>query len=277
MEYLNREKVMEVNSKIIEYDLYHANTSLMRFYNLCPTKLIDKIDSLTKMSREVYVGKLQRDNKEFSKALMKSFDDAMKLFLDTNGITEDNIISIKKDAAFVVNKKVVQTDFDCLHFRPKNEYIGYALIGLYEIYFKSNGEDAWLSEFEGVVRSDGLILLSPGNIYTDFPEPLLDKLTELSEWLKEKECNTDSFDWDKFIKTPEYKDMFNTLIGNNMDWMTDYSNILSSPANSTTTNTYTSNSVSSTVTSASTDTITICTDGIANTLLNITGVSNCKN
>lgn len=146
-----------------------------------------------------------------------------------------------------------------------------------EYYFKSNGEDAWLSEFEGVVRSDGLILLSSGNIYTDFPEPLLDKLTEISEWLKEKECNTDSFDWDKFIKTPEYKDMFNTLIGNNMDWMTDYSNILSSPANSTTTNTYTSNSVSSTVTSASTDTITICTDGIANTLLNITGVSNCKN
>lgn len=158
MEYLNREKVMEVNSKIIEYDLYHANTSLMRFYNLCPTKLIDKIDSLTKMSREVYVGKLQRDNKEFSKALMKSFDDAMKLFLDTNGITEDNIISIKKDAAFVVNKKVVQTDFDCLHFRPKNEYIGYALIGLYEIYFKSNGE----ADVKGIADRDALDLHKNG-------------------------------------------------------------------------------------------------------------------
>lgn len=146
-----------------------------------------------------------------------------------------------------------------------------------EYYFKSNGEDAWLSEFEGVVRSDGLILLSSGNIYTDFPEPLLDKLTEISEWLKERECSSGSFDWEKFIKTPEYKDMFNTWIAGSDEWI-DYSNILNNPANSTT-NTYTSNNISNTITSASTgiSTITTCTDGIANTLLNITGVSNYKN
>ena len=144
-------------------------------------------------------------------------------------------------------------------------------------FFKSNGEDAWLSDFEGVVCSDGLILLSPGNIYTEFPEPLLDKLTEVSEWLKERECSSGSFDWEKFIKTPEYKDMFNTWIAGSDEWI-DYSNILNNPANSTT-NTYTSNNISNTITSASTgiSTITTCTDGIANTLLNITGVSNYKN
>lgn len=146
-----------------------------------------------------------------------------------------------------------------------------------EHFFKSNGEDAWLSDFEGVVCSDGLILLSPGNIYTEFSEPLLDKLTEVSEWLKEKECNSDSFDWEKFIKTPEYKDMFNSWIaGGNMDWMTDYSNILNSPANSTATNTYTSSNISNTVTSASTGNITVTDNNITNTLY-VTGVSNCKN
>ena len=148
-----------------------------------------------------------------------------------------------------------------------------------EYFFKSNGEDAWLSDFEGVVCSDGLILLSPGNIYTEFPEPLLDKLTEVSEWLKERECNSDSFDWDKFIKTPEYKEMFNTWIaGGDMDWGTNYNGILNNPANSVT-STYTSNNISNTITSASTGTnnITICTDGITNTLLDITGVSNYKN
>ena len=144
-------------------------------------------------------------------------------------------------------------------------------------FFKSNGEDAWLSDFEGIVRSDGLILLSPGNIYTEFPEPVLDKLTEVSAWLKEKECNTDSFDWEKFIKTPEYKDMFNNWIAGSDEWI-DYNNILNNPVNSTT-STYTSNSISTTVTSASTgaNNITVCTDGIMNTLLDITGVSNYKN
>lgn len=148
-----------------------------------------------------------------------------------------------------------------------------------EHFFKSNGEDAWLSDFEGVVCSDGLILLSPGNIYTEFSEPVLDKLTEVSEWLKEIECNSDSFDWEKFIKTPEYKDMFNTWIaGGDMDWNINYRDILNSPANSTT-NTYTSNNISNTITSASTgiSSITVCTDNITNTLLDITGVSNYKN
>ena len=148
-----------------------------------------------------------------------------------------------------------------------------------EHFFKSNGEDAWLSDFEGVVCSDGLILLSSGNIYTEFPEPILDKLTEVSEWLKERECNSDSFDWEKFIKTPEYKDMFNTWIaGGDMDWSINYRDILNSPANSTT-NTYTSNNISNTITSASTgiSSITVSTDNITNTLLNITGVSNYKN
>ena len=147
-----------------------------------------------------------------------------------------------------------------------------------EHFFKSNGEDAWLSEFEGVICSNGLILLSPGNIYTEFPEPLLDKLTEVSEWLKERECSTDSFDWEKFIKTPEYKDMFNNWIAGTDEWI-DYSNIRNSPVNSTT-NTYTSNSISNTVTSASTgisNNLTICTNSITNTLLDTTGVSNCKN
>jgi hypothetical protein len=147
-----------------------------------------------------------------------------------------------------------------------------------EYFFKSNGEDAWLSDFEGVICSDGLILLSPGNIYTEFSEPVLDKLTEVSEWLKERECNSDSFDWEKFIKTPEYKDMFNTWIAGGDAWNINYRDILNSPANSTT-NTYTSNNISNTITSASTDisSITVCTDNITNTLLDITGVSNYKN
>lgn len=147
-----------------------------------------------------------------------------------------------------------------------------------EHFFKSNGEDAWLSDFEGVVYSDGLILLSSGNIYTEFPEPILDKLTEVSEWLKERECNSDSFDWEKFIKTPEYKDMFNTWIAGGDAWNINYRDILNSPANSTT-NTYTSNNISNTITSASTgiSSITVSTDNITNTLLDITGISNYKN
>ena len=139
MEYLS-ERMMEVNSNIVEYDIRHANTSLMRYYNLKPTELIDKLDKFPKMKREIYVGNLQRDDKDFSKSLLKSFDDMMHLFLDTNKLSiESDILAIKKDAAFVINHPVQTTDFgNCVHFASKNQYKHYIRIGLYECYVKED-------------------------------------------------------------------------------------------------------------------------------------------
>lgn len=140
MEY-QTDRMLVVDSVITEYDIRHANTSLMRYYNLYPEKLLDKIDNMKKIDREVYVGTLQRDNKEFSKKLMRGFDDIMKLFLDTNKLSlDDDILSIKKDAAFVVNKPVKQVDFECVHFATKNQYKHFACIGRYEFYIRENRE-----------------------------------------------------------------------------------------------------------------------------------------
>lgn len=138
MEYLS-DRMMEVNSTIVEYDIRHANTSLMRYFHLKPDDLIDKIDKLPKIKREVYVGTLQRDDKNFSKALLKGFDDMMNIFLTTNNLSiSQDIISIKKDAAFVINHPVKTVDFGAVHFATKNRYKHYAHIGMYECYIKED-------------------------------------------------------------------------------------------------------------------------------------------
>ena len=159
MEYLS-ERVMEVNSNIVEYDIRHANTSLMRYYNLAPIEFIDKLDSYTKMKREVYVGNLQRDDKEFSKDLLKSFDDMMQIFLSSNNLSIDSdILAIKKDAAFVINKIVNKTDFGgCVHFASKNKYKHYIRIGMYECYVK---EDRSM-DVKGIGDRDALDLHKDG-------------------------------------------------------------------------------------------------------------------
>lgn len=158
MEYKS-ERMLVVDSIITEYDIKHANTSLMRYYNLYPEKLIDKIDRMKKIDREVYVGTLQRDNKEFSKKLMQGFDDMMELFLDTNKLSlEDDILSIKKDAAFVVNKPVKQVDFGCVHFATKNQYKHFACIGKYEYYIRENKE----VDVKGIGDRDALNLHKDG-------------------------------------------------------------------------------------------------------------------
>lgn len=159
MEYLS-DRMVEVNSNIIEYDIRHANTSLMRYYNLAPLDFIDKLDSYTKMKREVYVGNMQRDDKEFSKSLLKGFDDMMNLFLSTNNLSVDSdILAIKKDAAFVINHPVPITDFGgCVHFVQKNRYKHYIRIGIYECYIKEDGS----MDVKGIGDRDALSLHKDG-------------------------------------------------------------------------------------------------------------------
>lgn len=140
MEFINTDYCLVSHSNIIEWDIRHANTSLMRFYKLAQEKTIDKLDKMPKQEREVKVGLLCREDPTFSKKLQKSFDDIMKLFLTSNELTKDDIISIKKDACFVLNHPVEHTTFDNLEFVKKNSYSGYCRIPLYEFYIKSDGE-----------------------------------------------------------------------------------------------------------------------------------------
>ena len=139
MEFISS-RTIEINSTITEYDIKKANISLMRYYNLYPSEKLQALERLTKLQREVAVGLLQRDDKEFSKLLMKAFDDIVREFIFSNGLSEDDIISIKKDAVFVINHPIEKSKFgDSVEFVKKNTYQDYLRIPGYEFYFKANG------------------------------------------------------------------------------------------------------------------------------------------
>ena len=131
-------RLIEVNSDITEYDIKHANTSLMRYYKIYPSEKLDAIDKMPKIRREYTIGMLCRKDKTINKKLAKSFDDMMMKFLETNDLTEDDLISIKKDAAFVINRKVKERIFDCVEFAIKNSYCAYIKIPHYEFYIKKD-------------------------------------------------------------------------------------------------------------------------------------------
>lgn len=127
------------NSRITEWDITKANVSLMRYYNLYPLGKISRLERLPKSKREVEVGILCRDDKQFNKALSKSFNDIMVEFLEANGLDKDeDVVSIKKDAAFVINKDIKQSVFGPVRFLPKNEYRGFVKLDRYEFYLKSD-------------------------------------------------------------------------------------------------------------------------------------------
>lgn len=130
--------------EITEYDMRDAGFNLIKQYRLLPDEKIRELSMIPKgYERNVQVGILQGKDKEFSEALLSKFAEMRKIFIETNGLTDDDIISVKKDAIFTVGT-VKRTHFGGVVFVPKNHYTSYLRfpeINNLEIYYDSGNMD----------------------------------------------------------------------------------------------------------------------------------------
>lgn len=141
MNWTNEALPLIVNASITEYDIKRGNTSIMAEYGLAPAETLAELNKLPKEERNVRVGLLQRDDKIFAKRLEAGFNDAVKRFCEINHLDpEVDILSIKRDAVFVVNKPVdTPAISENVLFRPKNTYHAHLQLGRWEFYFKADG------------------------------------------------------------------------------------------------------------------------------------------
>lgn len=110
---------------IIEYDIHDAGYSLIKQFHLLPDDKIKQLSMLAKgIDRHVAVGKLQRDDREFSKLLTSKFAEVRQIFLTTNQISSDDIVSVKKDAIYTIGEQR-RTRFGIVQFAQKNRYTSY--------------------------------------------------------------------------------------------------------------------------------------------------------
>ena len=132
------------NDEIIEYDIQDAGFSLIKQYKLLPDEKIKELILLGKgKERHIAVGLLQRDDKEFTKRLMDKFAEIRKIFLAVNNLTDENIISVKKDAIFTT-KYCPKTKFNDIIFAEKHHYTSYIRfpnINNLELYYSTKGID----------------------------------------------------------------------------------------------------------------------------------------
>ena len=110
---------------------------MMHEYHLLDENKINKIESMPKKDRVIAVGMEMKNDKEFSKALEASFNKTMKNFIDDNKLDKDyDILSIKRDAAFVVNKEILIHKYgNYIDFKNKNQYHAYIYLKPFEFYF----------------------------------------------------------------------------------------------------------------------------------------------
>ena len=89
------------------------------------------------------VGRLQGNDKEFSKSLNTKFAEIRKIFISMNGLDDNDIISVKKDAIYTIGR-CKKSKFDSIIFREKNiytSYIRFPNINNIELYYSINGID----------------------------------------------------------------------------------------------------------------------------------------
>lgn len=132
------------NSEIIEYDLKDAGFNLIKQYHLLSDEKINELSRLDKgKERHIAIGKLQRDDKELSKALTEKFTEIRTIFIGANKLTDNDIISVKKDAIFTIGE-CNKLKFGSLIFAQKNVYTSYIRfpnINNLEIYYSEDKID----------------------------------------------------------------------------------------------------------------------------------------
>ena len=134
------------NTFIREYDMSKANASILLWKKEITQEEFYRIINLPRMDRQVLIGKMQK-NEKINELIQNGFKECRYNFFKQNELTPIDILSVKNDAIFVLNKKAQVTQFDgVINFLLKNEYTSYMALNKrhIELYYKSNpmtGED----------------------------------------------------------------------------------------------------------------------------------------
>lgn len=124
------------NREIIEYDMKDAGFSLTKEYELLPIKMIHQLEKMKKDYRKIQIGKIQRKDSTYRNQLKEAFVHARQMFFEANDLTNQDVLSIKKDAIFTTRRCKIKKIGKYIHFRPKNVYTSYIqLPKRLEIYY----------------------------------------------------------------------------------------------------------------------------------------------
>lgn len=126
-----------IAKRIIEYDIKSAGFNLCKYYRLLSKDKIKYLETLSKADQKIQIGKYMKSDIDFNKNHTKSFKWIRKEFFKSNQLKDSDIISIKKDAIFIVSKKCKNCKFENVEFVEKNVYTSYHRFGNIELYYNS--------------------------------------------------------------------------------------------------------------------------------------------
>lgn len=127
-----------VSSYIREYDIAKANINVLYKYKAIDLDTYNKCLNMDKYDREVFIGLLQQSNPNITEILKAGIIQAKKEFFEANDIQDNEVLSIKNDAVFLINKIPMYIKFDNIEFVNKDVFTSYYRIFDKEFYYNFN-------------------------------------------------------------------------------------------------------------------------------------------
>ena len=131
--------IIYINNVVIyELDIEKANINILYELNGIDEDTYNYLLNAERMRRQVYIGNLLRTNPALGDILKAGILEAKKKLFLSNNIESSDILSIKNDAVFIINRLPRITKFGLVNFRVKNKYIAFYKIGNKEFYYLYN-------------------------------------------------------------------------------------------------------------------------------------------
>ena len=124
-----------INRQIYEYDISKANINILLRANSITQDEYDKLLNSSREVRQKAIGiKILKDSNIYN-IINQGIKEMRTIFMTENNIYEDQILSAKNDALFIIDKKPMITKFDNIEFVLKNKYTSFFLANNLEFYY----------------------------------------------------------------------------------------------------------------------------------------------
>lgn len=112
---------------IREYDISKANINVLLKLGLIDQNQYDYFFRLNKQAREIMVGYYLQEHKDdkYGQLLIKGIREERRLFFEANDIQDYEVLSIKNDAIFLIERIPSVTQFDRITFVNKETYTSF--------------------------------------------------------------------------------------------------------------------------------------------------------
>jgi hypothetical protein len=139
--YLNKDILYLKNTVITEYDIKSAGFTVIKFRKLLPQEEILELEGVSKEERNIRIGKKILQYPKIGEEIINTLAEVRKKFIILNSILDYEILSIKKDAVFLIKKKPIVLLIDNMfEFREKKSYTSYCYINQKEFYYSAKDD-----------------------------------------------------------------------------------------------------------------------------------------